>query len=561
MTIPQSRLISQASLDAFISQSALDKKITHDFTTLFSIITFTYADDLSDHAEKLAKTCEANASKFIKHFDLNDKEWKAALRMMYRKHNPSENEKMNDHLKRFAKSFRIVKADITRETDISTNYLKLINDMAVVCNSESEAAFNRIIKNIGWLQEPDVAMLYEADVQDQSDILTDLKKVVKKITGKVGTEISAEDRANAKGSDALKEYNRLRRELNAVPKAFIANLVRSSGKQYLPVSKILTELAKAGIKEHTIPKGFKGFIDDSQSFFTEGGLKLLQTPSGEVIMNPKYDPKTDNAYVCTSQPAFAAKPTRIYTEDFRKSKNKAKYEATRELNQDLTKFRTKWLSVMKRGYTSLEGFLAHLTEIMFQTSARIGNKNNKNDGLTTLKVKHLKKSGKTRTLSYLGKKAQRQTHVITGEDAVTNRLVKFIDDCAAGKRPNDLLFDFDDKMITSVQVNNFLRNDLGMPQKVTIHKFRTARGTHMASKILSKHPFGKKTPTQKEAADWLKEEFETIAERLGHFSKDKVTVTTAIQNYIDPSVMEDFFRDIDVRPPAAIQRAIDSAKD
>ncbi len=560
------KTLTLTSLSKFVSESAMDKKVTQDFVTLFSLLTFTYADDLTAEAEKLGKSCEANASKFIKHFKLNEREWKAAVKMMWQKHNPSENDKMNDHLKRFAKSFREVKSSINNETDISANYIKLINDCAVVCNSESKPAFDRLVKNIGWLRTPEVAALYEADVEDQSDILSSLKSVVKKLTGKVGTEIDAETRANAKGTELLKQYNKLRRELNAVPKAYLANFIRSSGKTLLPVSKALSELAKAKIKVHNIPSGFKGFIDDNLAYYTTEGKKLLQTPSGEVIMNPKYDPKKDNAYVCTSQPEFAAKPTRIYTEDYRKSKNTSKYEATSELNQDLSSFRKKWLSDMRTGWDSESGFMAHLVELCYQTSARVGNKNNATAGaatygLTTLLVKHVKKQGKSRIFKYKGKKAQVQQHVVTGSDPTSNRLIKFIDDCMLGKKPNDVLFSFNGKIVTSVKINNYLRNDLGMGAKVTIHKFRTARGTHMASKLLKQNPFKKgSNPTQKEVMDWLKATLEPVANELGHFSKEKLTVTTAIQNYIDPTVMADFFRQIGIRPPNAIQKAIDAAK-
>lgn len=552
---------------SFQSLSALDNKITHDFTKLYSLLVFSYADDLSSSAIKMAKASQPNAEKFIDNFKLDKRSWNKALEMLWRKRNPSDDPDMHAELQRFSKSMRDKMLKIDAERDIDHQYIKLFKDMNTVCNSISEAAFHRIIKNISVLNEPEIARLYEADVGDQTDILGQLKKLVKKMTGKIDTEIDSDTRAEYKGSNELKEYNKLRRELNAVPKNFVANYVRQTGKVLIPINEIKTALSKAGIKHHSIPNGFKGMMDDQMNYFTLSGKQLLQAPAGEVIMNPKYDPKQDNAYVCTSQPPFAAKPTRIYTVDYRKNKNVAKFDVAQVLARDIEKYRKVWLKDLKTNYDDENVYIAHLVELIYHTSARVGNRNNASSGsatfgLTTLLRQHLASRGDTRTFTYAGKKAQKQKHVIKGNDAVTRKLIKFIDANAEGKGKKDLLFSFGGNSVTSVKINNYLRGRIGLPEKATVHKFRTARGTHMASVILKGHPFKKtkEAPTQKAVNDWLKSAFETIADRLGHYSNEKLTVTTAIQNYIDPSLMEEFFHELQIRPPAQIQRAIDNAK-
>lgn len=552
---------------SFQSLSALDRNISHDFTKLYSLLVFSYADDLSAEAVKMAKSSMANAEKFIDTFKLDKRSWKEAVSLMLRKKNPSDDEHMHSLLQKFSKSMRDKMYKVDAERDIDHQYIKLFKDMNTVCNSISEPAFNRIIKNISFINEPEIARLYEADVGNQTDILSVLKKLVKKMTGKSDTEIDADARAEYKGSAELKEYNRLRRELNAVPKNFVANYVRQSGKALIPIAEIKAALAKSGIKHHTIPNGFKGQVDDQLNFYTVAGKQLLQAPSGEVIMNPKYDAKLDNAYVCTSQPPFAAKPTRIYTVDYRKGKNVVKFDVAQVLARDIEKYRKVWLKDLKATYSDENVFIAHLVELIYHTSARVGNKNNASSGsatygLTTLLRQHVSARGDSRTFAYSGKKAQKQKHVLKGNDPVTRKLIKFIDANMGGKAKKDVLFEFNGSPISSVKINNYLRGRIGLPEKATVHKFRTARGTHMASVILKGHPFkkAKEAPSQKAVGDWLKSAFETIADRLGHYSNEKLTITTAIQNYIDPSLMEEFFHELKIRPPAQIQRAIDSAK-
>ena len=110
-------------------------------------------------------------------------------------------------------------------------------------------------------------------------------------------------------------------------------------------------------------------------------------------------------------------------------------------------------------------------------------------------------------------------------------------------------------------INKYLKS-IGVPAGVTIHKFRTLRGTMLAATALGKSPF-KNRATQPSAAvvnAWLKKQLEAVAKELGHFTNGKLTINTAIQNYIDPQLLEDFFKDAQVRPNAVIARSILLAK-
>jgi hypothetical protein len=60
---------------------------------------------------------------------------------------------------------------------------------------------------------------------------------------------------------------------------------------------------------------------------------------------------------------------------------------------------------------------------------------------------------------------------------------------------------------------------------------------------------------------WLEERILEVGKELGHMTNGKITANTAIQNYIDPSVISQFFDDYGViRPNAKFQKAIDSVK-
>ena len=114
--------------------------------------------------------------------------------------------------------------------------------------------------------------------------------------------------------------------------------------------------------------------------------------------------------------------------------------------------------------------------------------------------------------------------------------------------------------MSSAQINRYMQS-IGFPKGFTVHKLRTARGTEMAISILKSCPYKKGDGTKDTVIHkWLENELLKIGEELGHMSGDKITSSTAIQNYISPEILADFYNKLGVRPSAKVQKAIDSIK-
>ncbi|MNG29500.1 hypothetical protein D3C84_1149350 [compost metagenome] len=78
--------------------------------------------------------------------------------------------------------------------------------------------------------------------------------------------------------------------------------------------------------------------------------------------------------------------------------------------------------------------------------------------------------------------------------------------------------------------------------------------------ILAGCPFKKGDGTKDTVVHkWLETELLKVGSELGHMSGEKVTSATAIQNYIAPELLAEFYSKLGMRPSAKVQKAIDSA--
>ncbi|MNV26793.1 Eukaryotic DNA topoisomerase I, catalytic core [compost metagenome] len=343
----------------------------------------------------------------------------------------------------------------------------------------------------------------------------------------------------------------------------MANIVRGANEKYLPLRDVVQKLKAMGVI-HNLPTGYVGNIDDLGNFYTTQGKKLLQNPSGEVLMNPKYDPSQDNAYVCSFTPPFAQKPTRAYTVEYRQDAKGAKFEIVLEVMPKLNALAKKWLPDLRLINKEKEGVLAALCEFIYDTSARVGNKNAMTDGektyaATQLEAKHFKFAQNSCTIKYIGKSAGAQEHKVSFLGVRGKQLGDALRKLHEGKKPNDAVFTFQGKQVTGTMINRYMHS-LGFPKEFTIHKLRTARGTKLAMDILAACPFKKGDGTKDTVVHkWLETELLKVGSELGHMSGEKVTSATAIQNYIAPELLAEFYSKLGMRPSAKVQKAIDSA--
>jgi DNA topoisomerase IB len=227
------------------------------------------------------------------------------------------------------------------------------------------------------------------------------------------------------------------------------------------------------------------------------------------------------------------------------------------LSEHVDDFRKKWVKDLSNPDPKTQA-MAAMVEIIYLTQARIGGSSTNKEGedrfgLSTLLVKHVKKTPKGMKFDYTGKKSTAQHHELVGNSPTTRKVMSIISELTSGKKPDDLVFTIHGKRILGSMVNRYLRS-LGVPKGITVHKFRHTAGTQLALNILKKSPFKKSEhPAQTAVEKWVKEEMKAVGEILHHRTgtgdKQKVTGMTAINAYISPEVLKSFFNNLGLRTP------------
>ena len=554
-----------------ISLSAVHKDSVVAFLKLLATLYVTYDTKLTREQLRRLNMWESEAGEFITKFKLT-KQTKLAVRLVVSGEDPNTSDEADEAISELLETLKAKQPLFDKETDINRTQMGLLKDFRLA-HFGSAAAAKRLLRGVASIGDPMVTQFYSHDVDhiDPKDLYVRLAALVKKY-GKVPgyimpTEVmeSWQTYNKAKGAKhpGHVEYLALRRELNDLFKKSLSNIVRASNKPYLPLRDVMAQLKANGIVNN-LPAGFVGNIDDLGNFYTTAGKRLLQTVSGDVRMNPKYKADEDNAYVCEFTPPFAVKASRAYTADYRQDAKAGKFEVVNAVLPKLDALSKKWMPDMRLVLKSKDGVLATLCEFIFDTSARIGNKNAMTKGertfaATQLQVKHFKFTQAGCTVTYQGKAAGLQVHKLKFNSVRGKQLGDALEKLIAGKKPSDSVFTFKGDQVTSTMINRYLHS-IGFPKDFTVHKLRTARGTKMASDILKSPPFKKGDGTKDTVIHkWLETELLKVGAALGHMSGEKVTSATAIQNYIAPELLVEFYAKLGVRPSPKVQKAIDSA--
>lgn len=474
----------------------------------------------------------------------------------------------------FAVAMRERMGTIKSDQAISPEVIKLMDDWQKHFRTGSESAYNSLQSKVSVLNDPWLSSQFTTQkVAKSSGARSKVSLLVKKLTGKPGIDLSKEERVKlARSKPAVyKEFLQARLELIKLGKSRLAQQVRSSGSPLMDSKKAKELLEKEGFIS-TVPAGFVGKVDETGALYTSAGKKILGGSGGatSVTMNPKYDAAQDNAYVFSFISPVTGKPGRVYTEEFRNTKNHHKFEKTADFVNQIVQLRNKWgAALLKDG--SKQQPLALILEIAYQTQARIGNIGNSTEGkntygLTTLEVRHANQMSQTKIrLLYPGKAAfkggkdggaaQRQKHYLIGEDKFSKKAVELLRASIRNGAPNDPLVSWRDRRVTSQSVNMYLKS---LGTAVTVKTMRTMKGTLMARDLLAKSPFAKApgAATERKVTDWLKKALTNVGAQLGHMSGEKVTPNTAIRHYIDPSTIQSFYDAAGVRPPPAIEKIL-----
>lgn len=505
----------------------------------------------------LFKTCAADAEEFARSHK--------CLRV-FKKHANAfmkQNLELDDEAaSEFEAEMRPFLADFNANVDITKVELGLIKDAFLYMRRDSQPALTRLARNVSALGDPLINRVYLFKQSDQAEPPADTRtakemaKIVERLFGEKGDPILTlnEMRDLAEENPKLAEkYKELRKVFVANYKTSLLHFIRSSGKPVVDVKIVRKYLEAKGC--NNIPKGFVGGIDEVGKLYTTEGKQIGGMLIGEVAMNPKYNPRTDDTYVCylVSNPS-----QQLRTVDFVKGNRQARFDKVQDLIQNIDEFRRKWLNDLKSP-DEKTAIVAAMVETLYTTQARIGGDSKNQDGedrfgLSTLLLSHAKMVSGGFEFNYTGKKGTVQHHTLKPDSVTNKRVIAIIKKCMVGKSKNDLLFTYRGKHLDGSVVNRYLRS-IGMPSGVTAHKFRHLAGTSLAMSILAKAPFNvrDKGYTQSSVEKWLKEAMIPVGAMLHHRTgsgdKEKVTPMTAINAYISPDLLRQFFGKLKLRVP------------
>lgn len=213
-----------------------------------------------------------------------------------------------------------------------------------------------------------------------------------------------------------------------------------------------------------------------------------------------------------------------YHADFRAKRESAKYEGLLEFGKALSRLRSRVERDLKRRELSREAVLAAVVRLLDSQHIRIGNeeyaKSNKSFGATTLRRRHLKRTGHGLMMRFAGK------HGIVHEVKITDSNLKRI--CKRCQElPGQMLFQYvngdgEPKPIGSGDVNDYIREATG--GDFTAKHFRTWSASVIAFEQMLKKA--------EDARITVKTVVEPVAEALGN------TPAISRKSYVHPALLD-----------------------
>lgn len=437
------------------------------------------------------------------------------------------------------------------DVSVNANLVELFTLASSVIGGNEKAYFS-LRDKISIIPQRDVVMLFPLDVDTEIQgekleyLATYTQEEIKQLR---------EDK-----SDKYKDILRAKKAIKQVTTTFIRQYVRERGL-LVAYDKLISALTAANI-EHSLPAGFVGYIDEFCGLYTLEKKKLAITPYNCVItMNPKYDAKLDNTYVCQAKSSEAKNYTAVYTANFKKEATAKKFKAVKDLTSSINTVRNNWLSCLLPTNKDFES--AIVLELIYATQARLGSKQNatldkatqkykRTYGISTILNTHITINDRSITIKYPGKAAFKgdihhyQIHEI-GREEIHPQIYSFLLKRAAIQGP---VF-----KVSQQKVRDLLQA-CGAPEGVTVHKLRTLKGTGMMTERIAKHPFKNTKTSTSAVTKWLKEQALDVGITLGHMSGEKYTSSTAIAHYIDPVTMLKLYKEARVMPTKAMLKLL-----
>lgn len=428
-----------------------------------------------------------------------------------------------------------------------------INIFIKYYKDKSDENFNKVYETINTLKK-DHAYVMKNNIKQSNikDIISILTKIAKTV-GADTFELTIPQMQKLKSSNPknMKRYSDMFKALLNALSTTVKSELSKAKIDYISLTDINKVIEKIGFPKIYGSDSDKVFIDMGFNVFNSEGdiMSCKMSPYRmRIQVNDKYNAKKDNGYLLKFQAIGAKTWQWCFSKDYKKRKKGKIYLEVNKLLKNIDTYQAKWQKDIHSKDVKISQ-CALACEIIYITAMRVGTKGNetggeKTYGLLTLQGKHIKCDGSKVTLAYEGKKAQSQKHVISNKD-IAKEL------CPMVKGKNDQAFE-----INGDALNDYIRNKLGM--KITIHKFRTLRGTAIAYNKLIKDKPCNKLKTDKAKLDYLKKVMTEVGELLGHFNNGKVTYTTALKNYVDPNIIVRYFDECKLKVPKQIQQMVES---
>jgi len=213
-----------------------------------------------------------------------------------------------------------------------------------------------------------------------------------------------------------------------------------------------------------------------------------------------------------------------YHPAFRKKRESAKYEGLLEFGKALPRLRRRVERDLKRRDLTRDAVLAAVVRLLDTEHIRIGNeeyaRENKSFGATTLRARHLKRTGHGLLMRFTGKHGI--VHEVKITDTNLKRICKRCQDL-----PGQMLFQYvngdgEPKPVTSSDVNDYIREAMG--DDFTAKHFRTWSASVIA--------FNEMLKKAENARISVKTVVEPVAEALGN------TPAISRKSYVHPKLLD-----------------------
>jgi len=467
---------------------------------------------------------------------------------------------LGTEIKEMFETYRAEKSFTSQEIDV-------LKALGLYLRTDSGAALAKIQKMAGIVHSPFVSSRFAPKQgQQKSDTL---RALVFEMVGREDTALTLDEAKQVKEThpEEYQQYLAYRKEHNQVWKDAVVSYIRKSGHETVPYEELLAYLHANGI-DHMLPIGFTGEIDDLGRLYTNTGKMIDGVPSAvtfpTMIMNKQFGKEGGKDFVFQAIRSDGEPGPYFYTSDYKKEAARSKFQHVADLAPKIVSMQKKWFTKVKQfKITDPTSVAAVILEILYEFAARVGSPNNPTFGVSTILVKHCAVDHATGniTIRYKGKDGVSTVHKLVAADPTQKIVIKALLELLEGKQPKDRVFTVDKgerKIPINANVVNAYFKSLGAPEGTTVHKLRTFRGTHLFNELMEK-ALEKPPKDERAALAVLTKMGEQVGKLLNHVRTmssggTRVTGTTALQNYIDPTAQIQFFRTLGYRLPKFLEK-------